>query len=96
MNLGNSLAFFINQGPVFWAASASVAVGGALLIVSIFVFFRMGDDLGFKTSPLLAPATIRTHLVPQYKRVVDLIHGNGKKFLLHSCGNIFDIMEDLK
>jgi len=61
----------------------------------IFIFFRMGDDLGFKTSTLLEPATIRKHIIPQYKRVIDLIHGNGKKFLLHSCGNIFDIMEDL-
>ena len=61
----------------------------------IFVFFRMGDDLGFKTSTLLEPQTIRNHIIPQYKRLIDLIHSTGKKFLLHSCGNIFDIMEDL-
>ncbi len=61
----------------------------------IFVFYRMGDDLGFKTSTLLEPDTIRNHIIPQYKRVIDLIHNNGKKFLLHSCGNIFSIMEDL-
>ena len=61
----------------------------------IFVFFRMGDDLGFKTSTLLEPDTIRHHIFPQYKRVIDLIHRSGKKFLLHSCGNIFAIMEDI-
>jgi len=61
----------------------------------IFMFFRMGDDLGFKTSTLLQPDTIRNHIIPQYKRVIDLIHGDRKKFLLHSCGNIFSIMEDL-
>lgn len=61
----------------------------------IFVFFRMGDDLGFKTSTLLEPDTIINHIIPQYKRVIDLIHSNEKKFLLHSCGNIFSIMEDL-
>jgi uroporphyrinogen decarboxylase len=61
----------------------------------IFVFFRMGDDLGFKTQTLLEPDTIRTHIVPQYKRVVDLVHNRGKKFLLHSCGKIFEVMEDL-
>ena len=61
----------------------------------IFVFYRMGDDLGFKTSTLLEPATIRQHILPQYKRVIDLIHASGKKFLLHSCGNIFELMEDI-
>ena len=61
----------------------------------IFVFFRMGDDLGFKSSTLLEPDTIRNHIIPQYRRVIDLIHDSGKKFLLHSCGKIFPIMEDL-
>ncbi len=61
----------------------------------IFVFFRMGDDLGFKTSTLLEPDTIRQHILPQYKRVIDVVHRSGKKFLLHSCGNIFEVMEDI-
>ncbi len=61
----------------------------------IFVFFRMGDDLGFKTSTLLEPDTIRQHILPQYKRVIDVVHSSGKKFLLHSCGKIFDVMEDI-
>ncbi len=61
----------------------------------LFVFYRMGDDLGFKTSTLLAPDTIKEHILPQYKRVIDLVHQSGKKFLLHSCGNIFSIMDDI-
>ncbi|MDX1284811.1 MAG: uroporphyrinogen decarboxylase family protein [Draconibacterium sp.] len=61
----------------------------------IFVFYRMGDDLGFKSSTLLEPDTIRNHILPQYKRVIDLIHQNKRKFLLHSCGNIFNIMDDI-
>jgi len=61
----------------------------------LFVFYRMGDDLGFKTSTLLEPDTIRNHILPQYKRVIDLVHASGKKFLLHSCGNIFELMEDI-
>ena len=61
----------------------------------IFVFYRMGDDLGFKTSTLLEPETIRDHILPQYKRVIDLIHTAGKRFLLHSCGNIFELMDDI-
>jgi len=61
----------------------------------IFVFHRMGDDLGYKTSTLLAPETIRTQILPQHKRVIDVVHAAGKKFLLHSCGNILDIMPDI-
>jgi uroporphyrinogen decarboxylase len=62
---------------------------------NIFVFFRMGDDLGYKTSTMLSPDTIKTYILPQYKRVIDLVHGAGKKFLLHSCGYIFDVMDDI-
>ena len=61
----------------------------------LFVFFRMGDDLGHKTSTLLEPDIIRQHIFPQYKRVIDLVHRSNKKFLLHSCGNIFPLMDDI-
>ena len=61
----------------------------------LFVFYRMGDDLGFKTSTLLEPDTIRQHILPQYRRVINIVHNTGKKFLLHCCGNVFEIMEDI-
>jgi uroporphyrinogen decarboxylase len=61
----------------------------------LFVFYRMGDDLGHKTSTMLDPDIIRQHIFPQYKRVIDLVHSSGKKFLLHSCGNIFPLMDDI-
>ena len=61
----------------------------------LFVFYRMGDDLGFKSSTLLEPDTIRQHILPQYKRVIDTVHASGKKFLLHSCGKIFEVMDDI-
>ena len=56
---------------------------------------RFGDDLGFKTSTLMTPNDIRTHILPQYRRIAELIHAHGKPFLLHSCGCIFDVMEDI-
>lgn len=61
----------------------------------IFVFFRMGDDLGFHTNTLLDPDIIREHILPQYKRVIDIVHRGNKKFLMHSCGYIFEVMDDL-
>ena len=61
----------------------------------LFAVCRFGDDLGFKTTTLIAPEDIREHVIPQYRRVIDLVHRSGKPFLLHSCGAIFNVMEDL-
>lgn len=61
---------------------------------SSFAVCRFGDDLGFKTATLLSPASLRRHVFPQYRRVIDLVHGAGHCFLWHSCGNIFEVMED--
>jgi len=56
---------------------------------------RFGDDLGYKTATLISPQMIRQFILPQYKRVIDLIKTAGKPFLWHSCGSIFDIMDDV-
>jgi len=60
-----------------------------------FAVCRFGDDLGFSTSTLINPNDIRKFIIPQYKRVVDLVHQNKKPFLLHSCGSIFSVMDDI-
>jgi len=60
-----------------------------------FAICRFGDDLGFKTSTLIAPRTIRQHIIPQYRRVVDAVHAAGRPLLWHSCGNIFTVMDDV-
>ena len=56
---------------------------------------RFGDDLGFKSATLLAPETIVEHIVPQYRRIVTMVRSAGKPFLLHSCGKIFPVMEEM-
>ena len=56
---------------------------------------RFGDDLGFHSSTLLQPDEIKKHILPQYKRIVDLVHSFNKPFLLHSCGKIYDVMDEL-
>jgi uroporphyrinogen decarboxylase len=62
---------------------------------SSFAICRFGDDLGFKTSTLVSPRTIRQHILPQYQPVIQLIKGAGKLFLWHSCGKIFPIMQEV-
>ena len=61
----------------------------------IFCVCRFGDDLGFKSTTLLPPEDIREHILPQYKEIIALVHQAQKPFLLHSCGCIFNVMEDI-
>jgi uroporphyrinogen decarboxylase len=60
-----------------------------------FAFFRFGDDLGFQTSVLIQPSEIVGKIIPQYKRVIDRARSTGKPFLLHSCGAITPVMNEL-
>ncbi|HHV98859.1 MAG TPA: hypothetical protein GXX36_04685 [Clostridiaceae bacterium] len=61
----------------------------------IYAVSRFGDDLGYKTATLISPEDIKTKIIPQYARIIELVHSFNKPFLLHSCGCIFDIMDDL-
>lgn len=56
---------------------------------------RFGDDLGFQTSTLLPHDDIRRLILPVYRDIVEMVHQTGRPFLLHSCGNLFPIMEDI-
>ena len=60
-----------------------------------FVVCQFGDDLGFKSSLLTNPATIREQIFPQYRRLIAIFHGEGLPFLYHSCGSIFEVMDEI-
>jgi uroporphyrinogen decarboxylase len=60
-----------------------------------FCVGRFGDDLGFKSNTLLESGDVKELILPQYKRIISLVHGAGKPFLLHSCGCIFNVMDDI-
>jgi uroporphyrinogen decarboxylase len=60
----------------------------------LFAVCRFGDDLGFRSGTLISPRSIRQVIMPQYRPVIALIKGKGKPFLWHSCGCIFEVMED--
>jgi uroporphyrinogen decarboxylase len=55
----------------------------------------MGDDMGFRTGTLISPQHLRKYVFPYQKRVAAIAHEQGKPFLLHSCGNLQAVMEDL-
>jgi uroporphyrinogen decarboxylase len=56
---------------------------------------KSGDDMGYKNATLLSPKTLREHAFPWQARIAKAAHDNGKPFILHSCGNLAEIMEDL-
>ncbi len=61
----------------------------------MYCVLRFGDDMGYKSQTLIPPDDIRRNIIPAYRRIIQEVHACGKPFLLHSCGNIFDVMEDL-
>ncbi len=54
-----------------------------------------GDDLGFKTGPLISPADLTTYVLPWHKTFAAMTHDHGLPYFLHSCGQIESIMDDL-
>lgn len=60
-----------------------------------YCVLRFGDDLGFKSSTLLSKQDIVRLIIPQYRRIADLVHASGRPFLLHSCGNLFQVFDDI-
>lgn len=69
-----------------YAACAPMESVGALVI---------SDDLGFKTATMFSPDVLRTHVLPWYTRYCDIAHAHDKPVILHSCGNLGEIMDDL-
>ena len=55
----------------------------------------VNDDWGFKTSTMLSPADLRRYVFGWTKRMVEVIHKAGKPAILHSCGNLDGVMDDI-
>jgi uroporphyrinogen decarboxylase len=53
------------------------------------------DDMGFRTGPLISPDDLREFVLPGHKRMADKAHAAGRPYLLHCCGKIDLIMDDL-
>ncbi len=56
---------------------------------------QMGEDMGFKTQTMLSPDVYREYLFPWHRRLVEAVHAHGKPIILHACGNLNEIMEDI-
>jgi len=55
----------------------------------------VNDDWGFNTQTMLTTEQMRRYVIPWHKRIVEVIHKTGKPAVLHSCGNLANVMEDI-
>ncbi len=55
----------------------------------------LGDDMGFYSGTLVSPALLREQIFPYHRRLVAAAHAHGKPMLLHSCGNLEKVMDDI-
>jgi uroporphyrinogen decarboxylase len=70
----------------------------ALSLLLSFPRVRMiwvGDDMGFRTGTLLSPADLRELVLPGHAMLCRMAHEAGRPYVLHSCGKLTEIMEDL-
>jgi uroporphyrinogen decarboxylase len=55
----------------------------------------LGDDMGFKTGTLVSPKHLRQYVFPYQKKLAEIAHAHDLPFLLHSCGDLSRVMDDL-
>jgi uroporphyrinogen decarboxylase len=55
----------------------------------------LNDDLGFKTATMVSPENLREYVFPWHTKLVECAHTHGRPVMLHACGNVSEVMEDL-
>jgi uroporphyrinogen decarboxylase len=55
----------------------------------------VNDDWGFKTGPMLSPAQMRRWVFPWHRRIVQAVHAAGRPAILHSCGQLDLLMDEI-
>jgi uroporphyrinogen decarboxylase len=79
-------------GKLSMLAEAAIDKAAAHPAVGMIMY---ADDMGFRTSTMFSPAFFRQFIMPGQKRCVEACHRHNKPFILHSCGQIDELMEDL-
>jgi len=53
------------------------------------------DDWGFNTQTMLSPDDLRRMVFPWHRDIVNVAHNAGKPVILHSCGQLENVMDDI-
>ncbi|MBD3353602.1 MAG: hypothetical protein GF364_19115, partial [Candidatus Lokiarchaeota archaeon] len=94
------MAYYMRKDPAFihWLAGeyskANIEVIKRLHGAGVEVVM-MADDLGQKDRALLSKKNFREFLLPEYRKMFNAANNRGMFFVLHSCGNISELLPDL-
>ena len=55
----------------------------------------VNDDWGFKNQTMFSPDMLRRWVFPWHKKMAAAIHQAGKPAILHSCGQLQNVMDDI-
>ncbi|MCL2033812.1 MAG: hypothetical protein FWG94_03665 [Oscillospiraceae bacterium] len=55
----------------------------------------VNDDWGFNMQTLLSPKHMREYVFPWHKKIVDMSHSHKLPVVLHSCGNLEAVIDDI-
>lgn len=53
------------------------------------------DDMGHRNGTLISPNDTREFILTGHRKLAEMSHEAGRPYLLHSCGNLHAIMDDL-
>ena len=53
------------------------------------------DDWGFNTQTMLSTSDMRKYIFKWHKKIAELVHNAGKPVILHSCGNLTKVFDDI-
>ena len=82
-------ALFDKIGPLFSSVYETAAQ------IDNVGLMAMGDDMGFNGGTLFSPDFLRKYVFPWQKKCVESAHKHGHPFVLHTCGQVDAIMDDL-
>lgn len=60
-----------------------------------FDIFYIADDFCTASGPLVSPAMFRELIKPYLRRMAEIVHGRGKKLLLHTCGSVRALLPEI-
>jgi len=59
------------------------------------VAFWGSDDWGYRDGLMISPTMMRRWVFPVHKKQAEIAHSRGSLYILHSCGNLKAIMDDI-
>jgi uroporphyrinogen decarboxylase len=76
-------------------AEIFIPIAHTLVQMDHVVALWMGDDMGFKTATMISPHHLRKYVFPIQRQISAIAHNQGIPFILHACGNLEAVMNDL-